>query len=133
MKRNLNLKTILDAAVANGVGNSINIGGYTNKEVTLDTDGSGLATMVIKFQISYQDEAPDFNAARAVDNQWDYCAVRDREDNSVIDGDTGITVSGADDHRHFNLETNSAEWVNCIISGYSAGAVTVKIRMSNNS
>ena len=132
MKRNLILKTILDAKAAAGVGNSINIGRYTNKQLTFDTDGGGTAALTVKFQTSHQEDAPDFAAAQSVTNQWDYCAVRDRQDNSVIAGDTGIAVSSADDHRQVNLEDNGAEWVNAIVSGYSAGSVTVKIRMTNS-
>lgn len=114
------------------VGWSVNIENYVNKEITVDSDGGDDAEMTIKFQISHQETEPDFSAAQAVDNQWDYCAVRDREDNSVIEGDTGVAFSAADDHRHFNLETNAAKWFNVIISGYVAGEVTVKIKCSNN-
>ena len=131
MKRNLIFKTILNAVGADGAGTPINIANYTNKEITLDSDGGGNAALVVKFQISYQNDVPDFNAAQATNNQWEYCAVRDRQDNSVIAGDTGITFSSADDHRVFNLETNCAIWVNAIISNWTAGEITVKIRMAN--
>ena len=114
------------------VGNAINVEYYKNNELALDSDGGDDAAMVVKFQASYQKEAPDFSASQAEDNQWFYIAVRDRNSNSVIDGDTGITFSGADDHRAFNIESNSIVWISAIISSWTAGEITLKAKSSND-
>lgn len=115
------------------VGNAINVGYYNNSELMLDSDGDGDAAMVVKFQASYQKECPDFSAAQAPDNQWEYIAVRDRNSNSVVAGDTGITFSGADDNRIFNVESNSIVWLCAIISDWTAGEISLKCKSSNNS
>lgn len=131
MKRDVRqLVTITDAKAANGAGNSINVEYWRDKEISLDSAGS--AAMIVKFVGSYQDTAPTFTSAQSVNNQWDYVAVRDREDNSVIEGDTGITLSAADDNRHFNVEANNLVWLSVIISSYTAGSVTIKLKCAND-
>ena len=115
------------------VGHAINVEHYKNHEITLATDGGGDAAMKVYFLGSYQEDAPDFSAAKSVTNHFEHIAVRDRQDNSVIAGDTGITLSGADDYRAFNVETNNLVWICAIISDWTAGEITLKVKSSNDS
>ena len=70
---------------------------------------------------------PNFAAAQTADNQWDYIDVVDLQDGTPIDGDTGVALSGTDDHRQFQVNNDAMEWVCAIASSYSAGAVTTKV------
>lgn len=114
------------------IGNSILVQDYRNCVLTFDTDGGGDAALTVKFQGSISESAPDFSAARSASNQWDYFEVIDLEDGTAIDGDTGIAVAAADDNRHFEANINGLRWVNAIISGWTVGEVTVKIRVFDN-
>lgn len=114
------------------IGKTIFVDDFRNAILAYDTDGGGDAAMTVKFQGSIQDTAPDFSAAQSVSNQWDYIQVIDLEDASAIDGDTGVAVAGADDHRLFEMNINHLRWVNAIISGYSEGELTLQIKLKDN-
>jgi hypothetical protein len=73
---------------------------------TLDTDGGGDCAVTLKAAISFQEDCPDFAQAQSDTNRYDYVDIIDLEDNSSIDGDTGIELAGADAHRHFEVNTN---------------------------
>lgn len=114
------------------IGRSIFVPDYRNVVFTFDTDGGGDASLTVKFQGSIQEDAPDFSAAQSATNQWDYIQTKDLEDGSSIDGDTGISVASADDHRSVEANINALRWVNVIISGWTEGEVTVKALLTDN-
>jgi len=122
---------ILSAKAANGIGTTARVEDYKNIMLSYATDGGGDAAMIVKFQGSLQTEEPTFSAAQSVTNHWDYIEVIDVEDGTVIDGDTGITVSGADDYRLFEVNTNGLKWINAIVSSRTEGEVTVKCKAFN--
>lgn len=105
---------------------------FRNAVLSYDTDGGGDAAMTVKFQGSVQGTVPDFSAAQSVTNQWDYIEVVDLEDGSAIDGDTGVAVAGADDHRLFEMNVEHLRWANAIMSGYTEGELTLKIKLKDN-
>jgi len=107
------------------IGKSIFVGDLKHVELSIDTAGN--AAMTIKVQTSIAEDCPDFSAAQAYDNSWDYAQMVDLEDGSPIDGDTGITFTGTDDHRHVEVNINMQRWLNVIISDWTAGTVTVKL------
>lgn len=112
------------------IGRSILVEDFRHAIISFDTANS--ASVVTKFQGSIQDSAPDFSAAQSITNRWDYIQIKDLEDASAVDGDTGITLSGSDDHRAFELNVNHLKWVNVILSTWVAGDVTVKIKLSSD-
>ena len=122
-------KTILDAAAADGIGTSVDAAEY--KSLVVSVDSASSASLIIKIQGSISDQEPDFSAAQSASNQWDYVNIADMEDKAAIAGDTGITFSGTDDHRQFNVDANLLKWVNTIVSSYSAGSITVKLAGAN--
>lgn len=117
-----------------GAGRSILVRDFRNVNVTFDTDGGSDAAMTVKFAVSYQDEnnAPDFDIAQAYTNQYDYVLIIDLEDNDSIDGDTGISVSTADDHRHFSINTDNITWITAIISGRTEGEARIVLSATDN-
>jgi hypothetical protein len=92
--------------------------------IALDTETS--ANLTVKFQGSFSKTMPDFAAAQTVSNQWDYIQIKDLEDGSAIDGDTGIAPAGTDDHRHFAINTDGLNWLCAVVTARAAGSVTVK-------
>lgn len=124
------LHIFLDGAVANGAGKVMLVEDFKHLVLSLDTASN--AAGKISIQGSVAEEPPTFGSAQSPTNQWDYVEVIDLEDGSAIDGDTGITLSGTDDHRQLEVNVNMLRWVTVIISSYSAGAWTVKGRASSN-
>jgi len=130
--------TILDAANSATTGKTIWCGDYRHAIITIDTDGGGTADMTVKIQGSDGKSAddplspPDFSSAQSVTNRWDYLQLMDQQDGSFIDGDTGWSVSGADDHRRFMVNVDGVKWITATITDHSAGAVTVSITLFND-
>lgn len=114
------------------IGRNIFVREFRNCTIAIDTDGGSDAALTVKLQGSIQEDAPDFSAARSPTNQWDYVTMIDLEDQSSVDGDTGFVVASADDNRHFSVNIDGLNWVNCIISGWTEGEVTVKIALYSN-
>lgn len=130
MRKTQDLQTILDAKAANGVGNAILVEGYRHKVLQIDSAGS--ANLTIKVQASDSDTAPDFSAAQSVTNSWDYVQCKDLQDGSSKNGDTGLAFAGSDDHVRWEINDNGAKWINVEVSGYTAGTITVKIKLFND-
>jgi hypothetical protein len=106
------------------IGNSIFCPEF--QHIVLSVDSASSANLTIKFQASISETMPDFSAAQTASNQWDYIDVKDYEDEASIDGDTGISLSGSDDHRTVMINSDHIRWVNCILTAWSAGNITVK-------
>jgi hypothetical protein len=116
--------TFIDAGAAEDVGTSTIVAQYDKITFSLDADVD--STLTVKFQGSISETAPDFTDAQASDNQWDYIEVVDLEDGTAIDGDTGVAITGAQDHRLFQANVDGLVHVNAIITAHTGGAVTVK-------
>lgn len=100
-------------------------------------NGSSDANMTIKFvgsiSKSATDEgAPDFSALRAYNNSWDFVEIIDLEDGAAIDGDTGVAQAGTNDHRMFEININGLRWLNAIVTAWSQGATTIRVRLFND-
>lgn len=124
--------TILSAKGEDGSGSAILVDDFSHAVLSVATDGGGTAALTVKFQGSVQADAPTFSNAKSVTNHFDEIEVVDLEDGSHIDGDVGFSVAGADDYRLFELNINALRWLCATVSGYSAGSVTVKVRLFNN-
>jgi len=114
-----------------GAGKHIFVADFQDVMVTFDTDGGADAAMTVKFVGSISEEAPDFNKAQSTTNQWDYVEIVDTEDGSAIDGDTGIAVSTADDHRQFAINTDNLRWVGAIISSRTEGECRISLNATS--
>jgi hypothetical protein len=114
----------MTAKASDGIGTTALVNDFKNLTLCLATADS--ANLVIKFQASIQDTAPNFAAAATVSNQWDYVAVYDLQNpSSIVAGDTGITLSGTDDVRNLLVNIDGIKWLNAVISSHVAGAVTL--------
>lgn len=122
--------TFFTAKAATGIGDYAACGSYEKLIIAVDTTDT--STLTVKFQGSINQTAPDFTAAQSATNQWDYIEVVDLEDGSTIDGDTGITVTGATDHRMVQANVDGLTFLNVEVSAYTSGGVTAKSYMNNN-
>jgi len=128
--------TILNAAAANGAGSAILVEDYRFAVFSFATDGGGTAALTVKFQGAVNDgatdnQSPAFGSAQSVTNMWDYIQVVDYQTSTGIAGDTGVAVATADDYKLLKANTDGLKWINAIISGRTAGSVTVKVTLFN--
>lgn len=108
-----------------GAGEPALIKSYRHKEITLSSLGLGAGdTVTVKFVGAHQEELPDFDAAKAKGNDWDYLNAIDLEDGSSIDGDVGVPFATSDDLRKFAVNADGFEWITAIITAQSDVANT---------
>lgn len=120
----------MDGKTDAGAGNVIFCEDYTHAIVSVHTASNTNCTL--KFAGSIAESAPAFASAQSVSNQYDFLQVKDLEDATAIDGDTGLVLSGTDDNRLFEVNINAVRWLTSRITAISAGAVTVKVRLYSN-
>ena len=120
------------------IGKSIFVEDFRHAVLAFSSDGGGNATMTVKIQGSIGDSvdnpfgAPDFSAAASKSNQWEYLQIIDLNTGIAYDGDTGFAFAGADDSRIFSVNVDGSRWLNAIISGWSNGEVTLRIKLWND-
>jgi len=122
--------TILDAAAAPGAGLAIPCDDFNHAIVSFNTADS--ANLTVKFAGSVAEVAPNFAAAQSVANPFDYIQVKDLEDGSSVDGDTGVAPAGTDDQRMFEVNINALRYLSAVVTARSAGSVTATVRLYNN-
>jgi hypothetical protein len=113
-------KKILDAKAATGAGVAMLVENFDHLALTLASDTN--ATFTVKVQGSHSVAEPAWESAQSATNLWDYVQVKDIEDNSAIDGDTGIAFT-VDDVRQFELNCNGLRWINVIVTAYTDGNI----------
>jgi len=126
------LTTILNAKGATGAGTAIDISQFNHVLVEISSDGGGNADLTVKAQGALNDTEPTWTNAQSRANFYEYIGMYDLEDTALINGDTGIVFSGADDYRLLTLNTDGLKWLNFRVTAWVAGNVTVKIRGFNN-
>lgn len=120
------------------IGRNIYCGDHRHALVTIHSDGGADAAMVVKLVGSYGKSVadplgcPDFSAAASATNRFDYMQAIDHQSGLAVAGDTGLTFSSADDHRQFMVNVDGLLWLNAIISSWTAGEVTVSVRLFND-
>lgn len=113
----------MSAKAATGVGTAIDVADY--RHIVLQFSTASSANLTIKFAGSASATAPDFSAAQSLSNHWDYVSAYDYEDANIIEGDTGITLTGTDDNRTLLVNTDGLHYINANITARSAGSVTL--------
>lgn len=121
---------ILDAKAATGVGQNIMVKDYRHLVVAIGTASN--ANLTLKAVGSLEETAPDFSTAQSVSNMYDFIEMVDLQSGSKVTGDTGISFSGTDDFRMFEINTNGLQWLNFKVTARSAGSVTVNLMAFRN-
>jgi len=98
---------------------AMSVADFRNVDLTLATES---ASGTLKFACSVSDDAPDFGSAQSATNRWDYIQVVDKEDGSMIDGDTGVSLSSTTDVRVFEINDNYSKFCTGILSGNTSPA-----------
>lgn len=102
------------------------------KSIFLTFSSTGSANFTMKFQVSYQDTAPDFSAAASPTNQWSYVQVLLATTKAAVDWATGISAAGADSTMNYVVNLDWARWFWATITAYAAGALHLRMTAKNN-
>ena len=125
----------LKGATANGVGATLDVRDYQSINLAVYTSGSASGT--IKFAVSNELVAPNFSSSPSITNVYDYVQITPINSQNTADhlsGSTGIVLSGTDIIKMYEVNSSNASisfrWICPIISGYTAGSITVEITAS---
>lgn len=121
----LNEIKLLDNAAATGASKPYPMADYEQMMLTLASANNGEFT--IKVVWSYMDECPDFTQASDANNRWTTISVRNLEDGTNIDGETGIALEGTDTVASYLVNTPGLKWLGVKITSYTAGNCNVFI------
>lgn len=96
--------------------------------LVISVAGATLPDLTVKFQGSILQAKPDFASAQSVANPWDYVQVRDYQNASSIDGDTGVVFAGTADVRQFRVNVDGLKWFAANVTARAAGSVSVLVK-----
>ena len=122
--------TFMNAQAADGSGSSMHVGPYRNIIIAISTSGS--ANLTVKVEGTVESSEPDWASAASPSNIYANVGLFPYDSNTYIAGATGVVFAGADRTELYEVNTNGLAWVNFRVSGYSAGAVTIKAMLTDN-
>lgn len=117
---------VLNGVTAAGDGNAILVADFDHIVIHLDFEDTPTATVKAKGS-AQKGDVPDFSAAQANDNRWDFVEMVDLEDGSSIAGDDGVSVAGSADHRVLEVNVNHLEWFSLDVESYTAGTIYARV------
>ena len=110
-------------------GKQILVKGLQHVELGAYTSNSFSAT--VQVQISDQSDVV-FTSAASATNRWSYVQIKDLITNTAIDGGTGITSSGTDLTKTYEVNTNGQYWISAQFTAYSAGNINLMVTAIND-
>jgi hypothetical protein len=101
--------------------------------ITISVDAEEVPSASLYFVGSIQNDglmngAPNFYASQSLSNRWDKIAVYNLQNNTEVEGDTGITLSATDAHDIYQVYTQNLKWISAIIDRYASGSLQIKIK-----
>lgn len=89
-------------------------------------------TIRIKIAHSFEDTAPTFSSAASSSNKWAYVQSFKLVDGAIIDGATGVAITGGNDTVYLEINQNAANWISVQVHTIDAGTVDVEALLSTN-
>lgn len=120
---------LLNAVAVDGASAAQNFASFRNVELQFAMVGF---TGTVKVVGSNADTAPNFGAAATAANPWDYIRCINQIDGTSVAGGTGISGSASTSITQLEANTNAFKWIGVIVSGSSAGSLTVKAKGFSN-
>lgn len=128
--RDIKKLAFLSAKGETGAGTGYDVSQYRNIVVAVAGDNS--ANLTVKCRGSVSSAEPSWASAKSVSNQYDEIAMWELQGPTSLSGDTGVVFSGSDDVILYEVNTNGLNWLNFVVTSYTAGDVTVTGVAYNN-
>lgn len=103
-------------------GKKIFVKDYDNLELDIFTLNSANLTLKV---LKSNSESVDFNSAASPTNPWDYVEIIEDDNEDQTAGSTGFSVTGSDDNKTLEINTNHSAWITVQCTSYTAGNVSV--------
>jgi len=119
------------------VGTSISIPMKDFRNCILAIWTTSNANMTVKAQwaiatYTNPDTPPDFTASQSSSNLWDYVQMIDLNSWATVAWDTWFVVTGTDDVKLYEINTNSLAFLAFTITAVSAWNVTAELILTTN-
>lgn len=75
---------------------------------------------------------PNFGATVSSSNPWGFLQCVDLVDGSAVDGGDGVTSAGTDIYNNLEVNINTQKFLTVLPTAWTAGAITVKLLLTNN-
>jgi hypothetical protein len=125
-------QTATGQAIINGKRIAIDCREYRNAVVNISTSSSAACTIKCKGSIG-DTPLSNYANAQSVTNNWDYLELADLSDSSnPLRGSTGLVLTGTDCSKNFEINVNSIDFFTFDMTAHTAGAVTIKVTLTNN-
>lgn len=106
---------------------------FRNAVLQIATSGSFNGTIkVVGSQGKTDGSCPNFGATQSSSNPWTYVESVDLSDGSSVVGSTGIASAGTDIYKNLEINTNTLKYLTVLVTAWTAGAITVKLILSEN-
>lgn len=115
--------TLMSAQAATGIDKRMFVRDY--RHIVLTVVGASSPNLTVKIAGGAGDDYPTPTSAQSDTNRWDYVQIKDLEDASTLDGDTGVVFAGTADVRQFEVNTNGLDWIIPHVTARSAGSVSI--------
>ena len=118
------------------IGNSIDVSDF--RHCVISVHGNDAANIDLGFVGSIgksptDDSVPDFSTTQAWNNSWTHLDAVNLKTGTAADGAADqVSQTGAITHTLWELNINGIKWINIVMSGWSAGGVTVRCRLFND-
>jgi hypothetical protein len=104
----------------------IDVNGSEFKTITINAEEAPSVSLTIVG--SDMDTPPDWYASQSTTNRFDNVAVYDLQNNTELEGDTGIAITGADTNSIYQVYANNLKWLFVKSSNYASGSVDIRIK-----
>lgn len=106
---------------------------FVNAELHIMTSGTSTMTIKVAGSIGKNDgSSPNFGGTQAVANPYTYLQIIDLQGQTTVDGDTGVVLAGADVNKVYEVNINASKYLTVYPSAWTAGALTVKLLLTDN-
>lgn len=124
---------LLDNVSATGASRAVNVEGYTHVSIALVTSNSANLQIqpLVGMKTADPSSSTDFTSAKSVGNLWSTVSFTDVNEQSAIDGSTGLVVN-TDTVKIIELNVNGKDFVGLNVSAYTAGNLTAFITAYTN-
>ena len=119
------------------IGKNINVSDF--RHLIVSVHGNDNANLDIGFlgsigkSVDEPNACPDFSAASTFENSHDFLDIVSTSDDVSINGAAdSISMTGTNVNKLYEINVNGLEWFNAILSGWSAGGVTINIKLFND-
>jgi hypothetical protein len=121
---------LFNAKAATGVSPALNVADF--REIVVAITAPANTTATVKFQGSIGKSVsdagcPDFSAAQAVTNHWDYISHYPLQTGALVIGDTGVVIdnyTAAVNTQLFIVNVSAIRWLSAEVASYTDGSIT---------